>query len=154
MKKFLLPLLLVALLAIQFYPPQKEVPSALPGQAVSAMYPVPADVMVLLQRACYDCHSNETKYPWYSHVQPVGWWLQKHVDEGRHELNFSIFGTYQRDDHAPIFGAIAEVIREGEMPLESYLWAHPEARLSQQELEKIAAWAEGLAHSVSESGQR
>ncbi len=149
MKKYVLFLLMLLLTIIQWFPPDQNVPPAMPNHALTSIYAVPADVEGLLQRACYDCHSNETRYPWYSHVQPVGWWLQKHVDEGRHELNFSVFGTYQLEDHDPIFGAIAELVHEGRMPLGSYLWAHPEARLTQHELDKIVTWAQEMSDSLS-----
>ncbi len=87
----------------------------------------------LAVRACFDCHSNETKWPFYSHIAPMSWLVQKDVDEGRSRLNFSEWTRPQQDaDDA------AEVVREGTMPLKQYLILHPEARLSAAEREALA----------------
>lgn len=91
----------------------------------------------LVRRACYDCHSNETKWPWYSQIVPAKWLVRHHVDEGRHELNFSEFDKPQK--HAK---DAAEMVREGEMPMPGYVLLHAEAKLS--EAEKTALIA-GLA---------
>lgn len=86
----------------------------------------------LAQRACFDCHSNETSWPWYSHVAPASWLVQNHVDEGRRVLNFSEWGRPQHEaDEA------AEEVREGEMPPRSYLILHPEARLTAAERDQL-----------------
>jgi hypothetical protein len=98
----------------------------------------------LAARACYDCHSNETKWPWYSHIAPVSWMVQKHVDKGRSELNFSDWGGPQEGEEA------VEAIREGEMPLPSYLLAHPEARLSSSESQALV---QGLAVTFGQTAE-
>jgi mono/diheme cytochrome c family protein len=96
------------------------------------------------RRACIDCHSNETRWPWYSHVAPVSWFLQRHIDKGRSEFNVSRWGTGENEgDEA------AENVREREMPLRSYLWGHPEARLSDAER---TAFAAGLAATFGDKG--
>ena len=88
------------------------------------------EVEGILRNACYDCHSNETKFPWYAHVAPVSWWLSDHIQEGREELNFSDWGTYseKRSDHK--LEECIELVEEGEMPLNSYTWTHGNAVLS------------------------
>jgi len=88
----------------------------------------------LAVRACFDCHSNQTKWPWYSHVAPMSWLVQNHVDEGRETLNFSAGpdGLGEADE-------AAEEVREGEMPPRSYILLHPEARLSTAERDALAA---------------
>jgi hypothetical protein len=97
------------------------------------------EVRELAVRACFDCHSNETVWPWYSHVAPISWMVQNHVDEGRHELNFSEWHRPQEEaDEA------AEEIRDGEMPPRSYLLTHPEARLSSSEKELLAQGLEAM----------
>ncbi|HVK82947.1 MAG TPA: heme-binding domain-containing protein [Kofleriaceae bacterium] len=88
----------------------------------------------LAQRACFDCHSNETRWPWYSHVAPVSWLVQADVDEGRRVLNFSEWTRAYEE--APESG---ETVREQEMPPRSYLLLHPEARLSDAERQQLAA---------------
>jgi hypothetical protein len=102
----------------------------------------------ILQRACNDCHSNNTHYPWYTNIQPVGWWMQHHVNEGKEELNFSEFGTYtaKRQNHK--MEEVAEQIKKGEMPLNSYLWIHKDAKLSDQEKEILISWANGLRRQI------
>lgn len=82
----------------------------------------------LAVRACFDCHSNETRWPWYASVAPFSWLVQRHVDHGRDELNFSEWDRPQRHAHEA-----AEMVREGEMPLSSYLWLHGEAELTEEE---------------------
>jgi len=90
--------------------------------------------LALAKRACFDCHSNETTWPWYSHVAPVSWLVQDHVDEGREHLNFSEFGKHQDDAYEA-----AEEVAEGEMPPWDYLLTHPEARLSDVEKRELIA---------------
>lgn len=95
----------------------------------------------LAMRSCGDCHSNETRWPWYSHVAPVSWLVQHDVDEARERLNLSEFDRPQRDaDEA------AEEVEDGEMPLRAYLWLHPEARLDPSERRELVA---GLEHSLA-----
>jgi len=90
----------------------------------------------LAERACFDCHSNETVWPWYSHIAPVSWLVQQHVDEGREYLNFSEWGTADREGEEG--DEMAEQINDGEMPLTSYLPTHPEARLTDDEKQLLA----------------
>jgi cytochrome c551/c552 len=109
--------------------------------------PVQADVSaapeisVLLHRACYNCHSNETTWPWYSDIAPVSWLVGSDVSEGRQVLNFSDWGTYSLDTKAKKLKKIAEEVVEGGMPPWYYKIAHPEARLSQSERDRIRNWS-------------
>lgn len=92
----------------------------------------------LAKRACFDCHSNETRWPWYSHIAPLSWRIQNHVDEGREHLNLTAFDAGSKDmRHAA--GEAGEVLAEGEMPPLDYLLAHPEARLSASERRELVA---------------
>lgn len=104
----------------------------------------------LVRRACFDCHSNETKWPWYSSVAPLSWRIQKHVDEGREHLNFSTFDRGQGEaDEA------AEVVRAGKMPLADYVLAHPRARLGATEKQAlIDGLARTLGNGAESSGHR
>lgn len=92
----------------------------------------------LAQRACFDCHSNRTKWPWYSNVAPISWRIQRHVDEGREELNLTAFDPASKD-MAHAAGEAGETVTKGEMPPNDYLLAHPEARLSATEKRALAA---------------
>ena len=104
-----------------------------------------ATTRALAVRACFDCHSNETVWPWYTNIAPISWRLQMHVDEGREKLNLSEGGTggQEVDD-------VAEVVREGEMPPWDYLLAHPEARLSDAETQALL---DGFARTFGENGE-
>ncbi|MCF8257339.1 MAG: heme-binding domain-containing protein [Flavobacteriales bacterium] len=96
--------------------------------------------LALLQSACFDCHSNETVYPWYSYVQPIALWLDHHVQEGREELNFSTWHTLPMDKQAHKLEECSEMVESKEMPLSSFTWTHPEARLSAAERQQIVDW--------------
>lgn len=144
------PLRLVALafvfllVVIQFLHPEQNLGSAGGPNDITARFAVPADVCTLLANACYDCHSNHTRYPWYARVQPVGWWLNHHVREAKGELNFSEFGAYSAKRSARKLDAIVDQVERGDMPLRSYAWMHPEARLTAAQRKLITAWAETL----------
>ncbi|MBX2890891.1 MAG: heme-binding domain-containing protein [Saprospiraceae bacterium] len=100
----------------------------------------PAEVLAVIKDACYDCHSHEVKYPWYSNVAPVSWWLKHHVNEALEHFNFSTLGILKPDDLKWALGSAAEEIREKEMPLKSYTLMHPEARLSDEQGALLATW--------------
>ncbi len=101
----------------------------------------PAEVMTLLKRSCYDCHSNETKWPWYSQVAPVSWLVTKDVNDGRKHLNFSVWQGYEEGRKLKKFKEIAEEVGEGEMPMAIYLPLHPEAKLTPAETTLLVEWA-------------
>jgi len=108
----------------------------------------PPEVDLLLRRACYDCHSNETVWPWYSDVAPLSWFLARDVREGRRELNFSTWNAYDAKKKAKKLKESAEEVAEGEMPPWFYVAAHRHAALSPADVERLRAWtAEELAKS-------
>ena len=121
--------------------PQKN-PAVDPAVDFKNVAKPPAEVLNLLKIACYDCHSNETRYPWYSKVSPVSWWLANHIQEGREHLNFSEFGRLSVGDQAEALGEAAEAIQEGEMPMSSYTWMgmHPEANLNSTQRSLLLNW--------------
>lgn len=127
--------LAVVLLGIQLIRPEKTNPPI--TQEVVA----PAEVKQLLQRACYDCHSNETKWPWYSNVAPVSWLVANHVAEGRRELNFSEWDTYDDKRRAHKLEETEEMIERGEMPEALYVVGHGEAKLTDAEKKILVDWA-------------
>lgn len=123
------------LLGIQFVPVPRENPP------VVAAITAPDDVQTLLEGSCFDCHSNQTVWPWYSRVAPVSWLVFRDVKKGRGELNFSEWGEYadRRRDHK--LEEIEEKVGEGEMPLKYYLPLHPSARLSETDRQTLIDWA-------------
>jgi hypothetical protein len=119
-----------------------------PLEDLLATNPPPAEIASLLRAACYDCHSDQTRWPWYSRVAPISVWLASHVEQGRERLNFS---DWPHDDPARAAKKcrrIAEEVRSGDMPLPSYTWAHPAARLSRAQRDELAKWAEAQARGL------
>jgi hypothetical protein len=101
----------------------------------------PPAIDAILRKACYDCHSHETRWPWYSRVAPMSWWIADHVREGREDLNFSDWPTFDFELQRLAFEDIRKQIKSGAMPLESYRLAHPEARLTEAERAELLRWA-------------
>lgn len=134
---------------MQFFQPEKNTGQRQGPQSLEAVMPVPGPVKQVLEKACYNCHSNHTDYPWYTHVQPLGWWLAHHVEEGKAELNFSEFGQLSARRQLSKMKSVAGSVEEGSMPLPSYLWTHPEARLTDAEKQLIMEWARMSADSLS-----
>lgn len=142
--------LLIAFVALQFFQPGKNNQSLDMTHDISTVVPVPDSVHNLLKAACYDCHSNNTYYPWYANIQPVGWWIKDHVDEGKSHFNFQEFALIEpkagskyntkqlRQDHK--LEEITEQLELHEMPLKSYTLIHSEARLSKAQEKMIMDW--------------
>ena len=138
--------------AVQFVRPAKTNPKSDETSALHSQIVVPADVEGVLQRACYDCHSNGTRWPWYSQVAPVSWFLIDHVNEGRHELNFSEWGSYNNQRKVKKLHEIEEQVQRGEMPISSYTILHTDARLSGEEKNLLINWAKAEAEKISNQG--
>ncbi len=132
--------LVIVLIVIQFFRPEKNVSTASSPNAIANHYTVPAEVKEILQTSCFDCHSNNTKYPWYAEVQPFSWFLANHVKEGKENLNFDEFATYSSEDQLDYFEDIEEVITEKEMPLKSYTFRHRDAIMTEAKTALIIQW--------------
>lgn len=146
--KWSLLIIAVALVIIQFFRPEKNISSVVSDQDISKHYGVPDKVLAVLQRSCYDCHSNNTAYPWYNNIQPFAWILADHVKDGKDELNFSIFASYSPKKAAHKLDEVIGETGEGEMPLSSYTVIHRNAVLSDQEIKMISEWAATLGDSI------
>ena len=133
------------LLFAQAIRPDRSVPATDEGLDYITLTQPPAAVADLLHNACYDCHSYQSEYPWYSQVAPVSWWIQNHIDEGREHLNFSIWGEYNAKKQAHKLEECWEEVGEKKMPLNSFTWAHPEARLTSGQRQELVAWFKGSA---------
>lgn len=138
----------LAFIAAQFFRPIPNNGVAEGPQSLVAKEKVPPAVRAVLQRACYDCHSNQTKYPWYASVQPLAWWLDQHVVHGKTELNLSEWGAYDTKRAVRKLQAISDEVIDKHMPLPSYLWAHPEAKLTEADVTLLADWAEELGDEL------
>jgi hypothetical protein len=141
--------LLVILVAIQFIHPSKNISTTTATQDITVLYPMPDSVHLILQKACYDCHSNNTRYPWYNNIQPVAWWLNDHVNDGKRELNFSEFGNMPPVRQAKKLKKLAQEIQEGGMPLNSYTWIHKNAILTDAEKNLLIDWSTQLAQKIA-----
>ena len=130
-------MVIVVLIGIQFIPVERNV-SALPaGQSFELTQNVPADVATNLKVSCYDCHSNNSRYPWYSELQPGAWFMAQHIKKGRDELNFDEFNNYSKRRKKAKIKSIISQIEKDEMPLKSYRMMHGNARLSADEKKEL-----------------
>ncbi len=141
--------LVAFLLGIQFIRPTKNVSNDQTFH-IATNYTVPLRVNTILQSACNDCHSNKTTYPWYAEVQPMGWWLNKHVTDGKKDLNFSTFTKLPIAVQNHKLEEVIEMVKEGEMPLPSYtyLGLHADAKLTNEQRELITVWAQKQMDSL------
>ena len=146
--KILLYTILIALLLFQFYPkPKKNISASTGSNDITRAHQVPVDVLQVLKTSCYDCHSNNTVYPWYASVQPVALWLGNHIADGKDELNFSEFGSYSIRRKYKKLEDINEEIKEGDMPLASYTIIHRYAKLNEDQKLVLANWVTALRDS-------
>ena len=130
-KKILLALL-IAFIAIQFIQPAHNTSGQVLPTDITKTVNVPDKVLDIFKNSCYDCHSNNTRYPWYVNIQPMGWMMARHIKNGKENLNFSEFGTYSKRKQANKLRAIAKSIKDGSMPLSSYTIMHTDAKLSKK----------------------
>jgi len=151
MKKKIAYGLLILIACIQLIRTKEAAPESIVAENdfIQQMAP-PENVANLIQNTCYDCHSFQTKYPWYSEVAPVSWWTNHHVEEAREELNFSEWATFEqkRKDHK--LEEIVEMLEEHEMPLKEYTWMHKEAKLTDIQREEIIAWVRETMEATEE----
>jgi hypothetical protein len=139
--KIILIVLIVAFVIIQFIRPAENKNEEISQHQITAAYPVPDNVMKNLKVSCYDCHSNTTVYPFYFKIQPVAWFLDNHIEEGKRHLNFSIYATYPLWRQHENFKDIVEQLKKDEMPLASYTLIHRNAILTADQKLAIEDWA-------------
>ena len=149
MRKKILLTLLAILVIIQFIRPSRNISSTISEHDITKVYNVPADVQQILKVSCNDCHSNNTNYPWYTNIQPVGWWLQSHINEGKGHLDFSSFGSYTPKRQHHKMEEVIEQVKDNHMPLNSYLWIHKDAKLSEEQKTLLITWAEQLRAQIA-----
>ena len=131
-------------MVIQFIQPKRNISGGLGENDISKAYAIPEGVHQTLTQKCYDCHSNDTRYPWYFNVQPIGWWLAAHVYEGKSHLNFSEFRSYRADQAQRKLEDIIEMVKERAMPLKGYVLLHPHAEITTEDEQAINAWINTL----------
>jgi hypothetical protein len=146
-KKILLALVVV-LVIIQFIHPARNISKTDQPNNIAKTYNVPGDVKSILDTACMDCHSNNTRYLWYFKIQPVDWWLTHHITEGKGELNFDEYTNRSIRYQYNKLEEVQKQVKEGEMPLKSYTWIHKDAILNEQERNTIINWAESIRKEI------
>ncbi len=142
MIKKIVYILLAVFVIIQFIRPKRNEAFGPFPNDIQGKFAMSNQVKTTITTACFDCHSNNTKYPWYANVQPVAWWLQNHVNEGKKHLNFSEFASYPEKRQRKKLEEIKESVTEGWMPLESYKWIHKDAVLTKEQSMAIAQWCD------------
>ena len=139
-KKILLLLLLV-FVGMQFYRPDKNIDENESKTVFLTETNPPEDVKAILASSCYDCHSNNTVYPWYNNIAPVSYWLADHIRHGKGHLNFSEWEKYSKKKKDHKLEELIEMVEKKEMPLKEYTWTHSEAKLSEAQISSLIDWA-------------
>jgi len=139
---------LVALIGIQFVPTSRNQSDIVPVTDFISTNNPPKEVASILRTSCYDCHSNNTKYPWYNKIQPVAWYLEDHVSHGKEEFNFSEFGDYSDRRKKSKLKSFISQLEKDKMPLESYTLINRDAKISDSEKELVLSWVNKLLDSI------
>ena len=146
--KIIAIILVVAFVGIQFVPVDRNQSDDVPKADFMLVNDVPRDIKNKLQVSCYDCHSNNTQYPWYNKVQPVAWFLEDHIKEGKAELNFNEWDSLSNRRKKSKLSSIIKQIESDEMPLYSYTLIHKDASFSEAEKQELIRWIEQLKDSI------
>ena len=154
MAKKILVFIAIALVLIQFIHPKKNNSEGIQAHYIGSSFQVPEKVKEILDKACNDCHSNNTNYPWYTRIQPIHWWLNHHIQEGKGHLNFDEYTNRNLRFQYHKMEELDEQVSEGEMPLTSYTWAHKEAILTEAEKKELLNWAAAIRKTMEEKYPR
>lgn len=146
--KIILLILLIVFVGIQFIPTKRNQSESVPNTDFMIVNNVPNNIKATLQTSCYDCHSNYTSYPWYNTVQPVAWFLENHIEEGKAELNFSEWDNYSNRRKKSKLKSIVSQIKDNKMPLSSYTFIHKEAVLDNTKRQEILNYITELKDSL------
>ena len=146
--KIIAMILLVAFVGIQFVPTARNQSNTVPSTDFMLVNNVPENIQKKLEVSCYDCHSNNTQYPWYNKIQPVAWFLEDHIKEGKAELNFNEWDSLSSRRKASKLRSIIKQIENGEMPLDSYTLIHSEATFTEAKAEELINFITQLKDSL------
>jgi Haem-binding domain len=142
---------IVIFAVMQFIRPARTNPPVDEARVIQAHTHITPEVAAILDRSCNDCHSNQTRWPWYSNVAPVSWFVINHVNVGRREMNFSDWAQYNRDDQEQLLKKICREVKSGAMPLTSYLRLHGEAKLSSEDVKLLCDWANSESQRLAQA---
>ena len=149
--KIVIVILFAIFFVIQFFRPDQTNPPIVEAETLESTTRMPDDVEAILQRSCNDCHANATVYPWYSKIYPFNWFLANHINEGRNQLNFSVWNTYENGRRRRKLDQICEQSSSGEMPLPSYLWIHRYSSLSADDVKILCDWTDAEREKLSQN---
>ena len=135
-------LFLGAALVIQLVRPARTNPPTYPERTLARTSHVTPEAKAVLERACRDCHSNDTEWPWYTNVAPVSWFVIDHVNSGRRHFNYADWAKYDEDQKPRILKDICDLTRKRDMPMSSYLWMHADARVSDRDTAALCSWTD------------
>ncbi|MDT0651083.1 heme-binding domain-containing protein [Autumnicola edwardsiae] len=141
-------ILLIAFVGIQFFPTDRNQNEAVYVSDFMRVNNVPPVIQNKIEVSCYDCHSNNTKYPWYNRIQPAAWFLEDHIKEGKDELNFNEWGNYSDRRKNSKLRSIISQIEDDEMPLDSYTLIHRDAKFSESEKKEIIKYMTQLKNNL------
>ena len=136
---------------LQFFQPEKNI-SGTGDYHILKVEKLPEDISKLLQNSCFDCHSNQTQYPWYDHIAPASWLVAHHIREGKKQLNLSEWGNKDLTDKLGILGQIQEEVKAGSMPLSSYTMIHRDAKLTKEQVDELVAWTDKFSEQLLGTG--
>ena len=139
------------IVVIQFIQPERNIYEGSPEHDMLSTLSVPDPVADLLKNSCYDCHSANTRYPWYSKISPVSWYLNRHIEQGKEALNFSEFAQLKKRKKIGALSSLCEVLESGSMPLPGFLIIHRNAVLDEEEITSICDWSESEALIIMQS---
>jgi hypothetical protein len=143
-----LAVILILVIGAQFVRADRTNPPSKPQASLLMQKSMTPDVRAILDRSCRDCHSNDTRWPWYSHVAPVSWMLLQHVNGGRDRMNYSEWTSYDTDDQDKFLNGMCTLTKKGRMPLPSYLWIHRDATLSDADVKTLCAWSDKMRDTL------
>lgn len=147
--RWLVVLLAAGFVIMQFFRMPRTNPAIDPNQTIESHLQVSPQVASVFDRSCNDCHSNKTRWPWYANVAPVSWFVIGHVDDGRRDMNFSNWGSYDRDKQSRRLRDMCELVQDGEMPLSTYTPLHPGSTLSAEDKKALCDWANAERKRIS-----
>ena len=145
--------LAVIFIVLQFFQPEKN-QSGLGEDNILAKEKIPQHIGDMLQHSCFDCHSNQTRYPWYDQIVPASWLVANHIREGKKQLNFSDWGKTDLVDKLGLLGQIQEEVKSGSMPLPSYTLIHRNAKLSKDQSEILIKWIDQFSEELLEADSK
>ena len=151
MKKFVkvfVIVIIIVFIGIQFIRPNRTNPVSDKSRDVSYYLNIPGNVKQILERSCYDCHSNLTRWPWYTNIAPASWLVASDVENARSQMNFSEWGTYNITDQIDYLNQINKQVKKGNMPLGKYLLIHSDAKLTDADRDLVCKWASSASDSL------